>query len=294
MTLPALPDVVAMVATDEALTMEAARIAVARGSTPELSAIAAIDATAREGMLRWLIDQVATARQTIEMVSGPYDGSAEWCDDLRGELAPVLADLEHMQSRAPHSADDATIYELAGESALAHPSTAGDALRRMRDVWWLAAMAEHQESRKRPGAWLAQFGIVMKHRDEIAAAVDARAQADKVATDAPPPAAAPQGTRRGHPGRDAPLPGQGGLPTFEEVAQALNWMREARVEDKTVAEALGVTRSTWHNWCAGRSTPRPSVEQARWLRAECARIMGDLANAEKIFADIAAHGGLAS
>ncbi len=81
------------------------------------------------------------------------------------------------------------------------------------------------------------------------------------------------------------LPGAEHPPPVQpaELAEAFRLLAESVVPSDGMPARLGISKSTWNNWLSGRAKPRLTLEQARVLRAECARVLADVAMAESIF-----------
>lgn len=271
----------------------------------KMSLMGATDAAAREAALRWLENKVATAMAMAEMLEGPRadaSNTAEWdtsaLELLADPLLPLAAYVEASKMARDPDWPDA---EQIGRD-LCDPSTRGEATRVARDMWWRAMMTEQIEARSKPGAFLASVGIVAEH---VAALMDANTvfvptddggrhvlfEEDPAAvpTAPPPPALQPGQVTVVEP-PEVRLPGsrRNTQPDAGELRDAFQLLKGAEISaaQADLLKNLGISKSTWNNWLAGRVAPRIDVHQARMLAAECARMISDIERAEMLFKQV--------
>lgn len=324
--LPEFAELVASVAPPDALVAEAVRQAIAvKPSIDDPGAakvllIGAADVAAWEGAIRWLQTALNDAITMAEMVGDPTGDADAWASDVREAFAPATDAIGALADFAPRDPDAPTVEQIIAGTALTHPSTRGDALRQLRATWLHYLAHKDREARAKPGAWLSALGIAAPQIEQVVQEARERAPATEPeappappalpATPPPPPPPPPTGPlpdeapeepkavaaehpppKRGAP-RKSDLPGaRAGMPDFATIAQAINWLREARWDEKATSEALRTSRSTLSNWATNKSRARLTVQQASFLRSECLRIAADLGAAEQVFADIITAGG---
>jgi len=77
-------------------------------------------------------------------------------------------------------------------------------------------------------------------------------------------------------------------PDAGELRDAFQLLKGAEISaaQADLLKNLGISKSTWNNWLAGRVAPRIDVHQARMLAAECARMISDIERAEMLFKQV--------
>jgi len=283
----------------------------------------ATDAAAREASLRWLESKVASAIAMAEILEGPRadaSNTAEWDMAARplvfDTLDAVLAYVGEMMNMA-RDPDWPTLGDLAFH--LCDPSTRGEATRLLRDMWWRAMMTEQTEARAKPGQFLASVGIVAEHVAALLAEAPP-APAEVLLTVENPADGAPtilhtaQGPLALQPGQSVTIPAAPPAPALQpgqvtvieppevrlpgsrrntqpdagELRDAFQLLKGAEISaaQADLLKNLGISKSTWNNWLAGRVAPRIDVHQARMLAAECARMISDIERAEMLFKQV--------
>ncbi len=76
-------------------------------------------------------------------------------------------------------------------------------------------------------------------------------------------------------------------PGMAEIAQAYSLMYQAAGPDANkMAERLGCSRNTFVNWCTGKTPPKCTAANARFLAAYCVKAAADLNAAYEIFSRV--------